>query len=138
MGAVSTVPAHYLEPPKTLQTWTFGECFGLRKLGSPSDSSLLNLVAEAMKRLEHHRRRGDTGIFIAEIDTSSLYLTVLDIKFADITIRLPAWADNQGTIFISMRAVREYLRVQNGIIQGSEWLALDYIPINMIHKIKAF
>ncbi|KAL4931888.1 uncharacterized protein BDV17DRAFT_227850 [Aspergillus undulatus] len=99
--------------------------------------SVFDDIAEARKRVRHHQCRGDTGIFIAEIDTSSLCPKILDIEFADITIQLPAWANNQGTTFISSRVVREHLRIQNCIFQDSEWFALDYIPINIVHKIRA-
>ncbi|KAL4947204.1 hypothetical protein BDW69DRAFT_204617 [Aspergillus filifer] len=100
--------------------------------------SVFDDIAKADERLKHHQRRGDTGIIVAAIDTSSLRPTIINIYFADTTVRLPAWKNNEGTTFVSTQAFREHLRVQTSISQASEWLALDCIPLNIIRQIKEY
>lgn len=96
------------------------------------------ISARADERLKHHRRQRESGIIVATIDTSSLRPTTIDVYFANTTVRLPAWENNEGTTFVSTQAFREHLRVQTSISQASEWLALDRIPLNMICQIEAY
>lgn len=98
---------------------------------------LLVFKAEAETRAQHHVRH-NTGVFLAEINTSSLQPTFLDIEFADRVVQLPAWGNMESITFISTRAVREHLGVQVSISQKSEWFALGYIPHNMIRRIRSY
>lgn len=98
---------------------------------------LLVFTAEAEIRAQHHVRL-NTGVFLAEINTSSLQPTFLDIEFADRVVQLPAWGNMESVKFISTRAIRKHLGVQASISWNSEWLALDYIPCNMIRRVRSY
>ncbi|KAL4994475.1 hypothetical protein BDV10DRAFT_203803 [Aspergillus recurvatus] len=94
-------------------------------------------------RIRSHLVWGDSPVeptpFISVFDDiAKARKRILDIEFAHITIQLPAWANNQGTTFISTLVVRDHLRIQNCIFQDSEWFPLDYIPINMVQKSEPF
>lgn len=73
---------------------------------------------------------------MAKINARSLRQIVLEIEFADQTVRLPAWESNEtGVVFISTPDVRQYLGVLNETSQTSEWFALNWIPKVMIENI---
>ena len=78
--------------------------------------------------------QGRHNVFIARIDASSLRADYREIIFANLTVRLPVLAstDDEGTTFVSTRAVRQHLRVDFKLSQASEWLAMDEIPAKMI------
>jgi hypothetical protein len=75
---------------------------------------------------------------MAFIDTSTLMAFILKIEFSDCTIDLPAWRNDDGTIFLSTQDLHNHLRVDFRISQASEWLALDEIPANMVAETRHF
>lgn len=84
-------------------------------------------------------RQRNTGVFVAEIDTSSLQGAVLDIEFAEGVIKLPVWVNEEsGVTIVSTSAVRTHLEVGLSVSQESEWFALDHIPYSMIRGIRNY
>ncbi|PKY02316.1 hypothetical protein P168DRAFT_284037 [Aspergillus campestris IBT 28561] len=99
---------------------------------------LLVFAGDANERALLLRRR-NTGVFVAEIDTSSLQGAILDIQSAVGVIRLPVWVNEKsGITFVSTSAVRTHLEVKLSVSQRSEWFALDHIPYSMIRGIRNY
>ncbi|KNG89135.1 hypothetical protein ANOM_002999 [Aspergillus nomiae NRRL 13137] len=100
--------------------------------------SVFNNEYDANRRAQYHVGHGCSGVFVAEIDTTTLEPVLLPITFAHETVQLPVWTNSDNTTFISTRAVRWHLGVSHSVSQLSEWFALNYIPASMIRHTVAF
>ncbi|CAJ2501062.1 Uu.00g039150.m01.CDS01 [Anthostomella pinea] len=96
---------------------------------------------EAQTRARVLTQRRHPDVFIAEILLSSPQEKILDVGFSDLTVHLPTLQqvrDDTGgpaTTFVSISAVRKYLRVgHTGDTRASEWFALDSVPNDLIVK----
>ncbi|KAI4258161.1 MAG: hypothetical protein LQ352_001318 [Teloschistes flavicans] len=99
--------------------------------------SLFDNQLEAINRAQFLRNQGYQQVFVAEIH-ARLQPDTVTIEVGDQTntiVDLPIWHTQQRDIFIPMSSLTTALHVELDINTESEWLALDYIPRNLIKEI---
>ncbi|KAL8924843.1 MAG: hypothetical protein Q9172_002508 [Xanthocarpia lactea] len=96
--------------------------------------SIFDNYDDANQRKKFHIKRRDHGIFIAAINAKNLQPNILKLNTVDgDPVDLEIWQtpDREHT-FISILALRSALRLEAGICQASEWLAIDGISNELI------
>jgi len=95
--------------------------------------SLFDNLADAERRASFHRKRGDSNVFVAQIDMSEFERYCLSIQFLEGSIEIHGWIHpRERTKLFSMQEIGRKFHIEFSIIQRSEWLALESIPPEMI------
>ena len=101
---------------------------------------LIKKAAHAVARAKLLKERGHTGVFIAEITLPHPNPGTLMVTFSDERVEVPVLQHTHGAgnmTFISVRNLGARLHVDFRIIQASEWLAVEFIPVNAISRLVA-
>ena len=71
-------------------------------------------------------------MFIAIINSSVLRPDTLTVEFTNENVRLPVWRDDNNCIFFSIQDAHARFGLNFKIVDRSEWLAIFFIPHEMI------
>ena len=91
------------------------------------------VLEDTQKRASFHRKASCEGVFVAEIDTSNFTPYCLRIEFLEGPIELNGLVHTPTTTMLfPLVELRSKFHLDFRIIQSSEWIALSYIPPEIV------
>ncbi|PMD66302.1 uncharacterized protein K444DRAFT_607727 [Hyaloscypha bicolor E] len=121
--------SHWFNPRKVTKHLDWKD----RSLEPSPFISFFDNLKDTQMRASFHRKAGCEGVFVAEIDISNFTPYCLRIEFLEGPIELNGLLHTPTTTMLfPLVELRSKFHLDFRIIQSSEWIALSYIPPEIV------